>query len=199
MIAIIIAMLAFAGCSGTGSGGGAGSNGGATPGEGAHAGADAEETTGSLTGTPDEILERVLGSAGGTLSSEDDIHDFFIEPVTAENAPAMLGMMPDDFVSFADEGAVALSEDPYDAFQASIVKCKSSDYALMVSDIIQSGFDSGKWEVSMPKQSLVMVSGYYVLLAVGRVSETDAIAESFQRASAGNASGPYIFYEWETA
>ena len=194
IITLLLAVALLAGCT-DGVGSGAGGPAGEAPGDpaGENPGGGNGGAADTLKGTTAEILQQILdGAAGGQLPAS------FSDPVTAENAPAMLGLLPDDFVSFAEEATGAIGALITDAFQAALIKCNNADDALIVSAIIQSGFDSGKWIEVFPERSLTMVSGSYVLLAVGSRTETEALAEAFKAVAGGNVSDPVVFYEGET-
>jgi len=178
--------MVFAGCNG-----GAGDAGGGNEG-GPAAGAD------TLSGAAADILQGIMDEAGKALGEADAMPATLTDPITAENAPGMLGLTPDDFVSFVEDAAGAIGALNVMAFQVVIARCADAQDAELVNGMIQAGYDSGKWICVFPEQSLTMVSGSYVLLAVGRVAETDALADAFKAAAGGNADGPYIFYAGET-
>ena len=143
----------------------------------------------ALSGSTEEILNQIL-------SVNEDIV-YFIDPVTSENAPSMLGMTPDDFVSMVEEATSAMNILGVIAFQATIVKVKDVNDVEMVAEMIQKGFDSSKWIETMPEQSLTVISGQYILLAVGTADETDTLASAFKNAAGGAASEPVVFYTGE--
>jgi len=162
----------------------------------------------TLTGATDKILESVVDEAkaalsgadeaAATLSGADELPPTVMEPITLENAPVMLGLIPDDFVEFVEEATVVQSMlDPH-AFQAALVKCKDAESAQIINEQIKSGFDSGKWISILPEQSLTVVSGSYILLAVGNIAQTEALAEAFRALAGANVSEPEIFYDGET-
>jgi len=143
----------------------------------------------ALTGSTEDILNQIL-------ETHEDIV-YFIDPVTSENAPSMLGMTPDDFVSMVEEATSAQNILGMIAFQATVVKVKDLNDVEMVAEMIQNGFDSSKWIEVMPEQSLTVISGRYILLAVGTADQTDALASAFKDAAGGVASEPVIFYTGE--
>jgi len=152
----------------------------------------------TLSGATDKLLQRVVDEAKTNLSGSDAMPPAAMESITSENAPVLLGLIPDDFVSFVEEATVVQSMTNPPAFQVALVKCNDSDSASIINDQIKNGFDSGKWVSFYPEQSLTVVSGSYVLLAVGTEKQTAALAEAFISIAGDNASAPNIFYEGET-
>jgi len=183
--AIILVCALLAGCGGNGSQGGSSGSGG---GSGA---------VSALTGSTADILQQTMDDANAALSEADALPAAFTDPTTSENAPGMLGLTPDDFVSYTVEATSATGALITFAFQVSVVECKSDSDAVLVSDLIASSFDSGKWICVFPEQSLTMVSGAYVLLAVGHAVQTDALAASFRDLAGGVASEANVFYHGE--
>jgi hypothetical protein len=194
-VALITIML-FSGCSGGNDGGGAAGDSGT--------GAEATDTGNSnaasdaLTGSTADILQQMLNDAGAALGEENQLPEVLTDPVTAENSPGMLGVIADDFVGYVTEATSATAAINTSAFEIALIKCGGAETATTVEDLINSGFDSGKWICVMPEQSLTAVSGSYVLLAVGGKTQTDAIAGAFSAAAGGEASDPRIFYAGET-
>ena len=192
----ICILLLFAGCGGSGSGSGSGSGG--SGGAGDPGGAGGGAVTDTLTIATADLAQQLLDTAKNSINNKDAIPETFVDPITSENSPGMLGMTPDDFVSFVDEATSATGMLMTQAFQVAVVKCKDIQDAELVDGMIRNGFDSGKWICVFPEQSLTMVSGSYVLLAVGSLTATDALAEAFGEAAGGNVKGPNIFYSGET-
>jgi hypothetical protein len=141
----------------------------------------------ALTGSTEDILMLLL----------DEDTTYFIDPITSENAPGMLGVNPDDFVSFIEEATTAMNILGMIAFQVSVVKCKDINDVEIVAEMIQTGFDSSKWIEVMPERSLTTTSGLYILLAVGTEEETDSLVKAFKDAAGGTASEPVVFYTGE--
>ena len=199
----LIVSMALSGC------GAGGSNGGAETGTGAGTGAGTEddasvnsdvqeETAGeesepageAYEGTTIELLQSVISEANTGIEA-------VIDYVTPENAPAILGLLADDFASYVAEAAAATSESDGVAFQAAIVLCRYADDAGMINGLIQEGFDPGKWVYVFPDRALTSVAGPYILLAVGNETEADALAAAFKNTIDGTASTK-VFYEGET-
>ena len=202
-VTLILFAFLFAGCkggSGGPDGGGSGSSGGGDTGGGPGSGAGGEQGAGAgadtLTGATADILASLLEETKKTLD-RDKLPETFVDPTTAENSPGMLGLSPDDFVSFVSEATSATGMLMTHAFQVSVVKCGDAHDAEMIEGMIRSGYDSGKWICVYPEQSLTMVSGSYILLAVGWKDTTDVLAENFKKAADGNVKGPNIFYSGE--
>lgn len=191
ILIMVLATVLLPGCKGggpaapDGSGGQAGGQGGGT----GDSNASQEMPESALSGSTEDILNQIL-------QTDEDIV-YFIDPVTSENAPGMLGMTPDDFVSFVEEATTAMNILGTIAFQATVVKVKDINDADMVAEMIQTGFDSSKWIETMPGRSLTVTSGQYILLAVGTVDQADALAAAFKDAAGGVASEPVIFYSGE--
>jgi hypothetical protein len=183
VIALLLVIAVFAGCNGGGSGDGGGGDGGAA--------------VSQLSGPTEEILQTILDEATASINEEFAIPATFTDPVTSENAPGMLGMTPDDFVSFVDEATVATAAIATFAFQVAVIKANSVGEVGNIIELVMDGYDSGKWICVFPERSLVMGSGQYVLLAVGTVTQTDALVEAFRNEAGGVAFNPNIFYEGE--
>jgi hypothetical protein len=190
-VLIVFAML-FAGCE-EGPENGSGS---ADPVTGN--GDSGETSADTLTEATADLLSRILEDSGATLGEANPVPQTFEDPVTAENAPGMLGILSDDFVGYVTEATVASAAISTFAFEVALVKCGDAESAKMVDTLIKDGFDSGKWICVMPEQSLTSVSGSYILLAVGWKEQTVAIAEAFKAMASGNATAPEVFYEGET-
>ena len=195
IITLLLIAALLAGCSGTGNNDAANDAGTTGNDAGGDQGQSAPES--ALTGTTADILEIIIDEAAASIGGEYPLPETLIDPVTPENAPGMLGITPDDFVSLVDEATSAIGAIFTFAFQVAVVKCNDANDALTVSGMIQSGYDSGKWISVIPEQSLTMVSGPYVLLAVGTVTQTDALAAAFKDAAGEVTIGPVIFYQGE--
>ena len=191
LLAIILLSVALlAGCSdGAGEADGSLSPGGENGGQ--------AEDSSALEGTTDAILQQVLDETAAALGEVDAMPSTLIDPITTENAPGILGLIPDDFTGYVDEATVALGALNVNAFQVAVVKCIDADSTQTINEQIKSGFDSAKWICVFPEQSLTVVSGSYVLLAVGSKAQTEALAEAFSTIAV-KASAPEIFYEGET-
>ena len=143
------------------------------------------------TGTAAELLGSIINDVDSILPKVS------IEAITPENAPATLGLLADDFASFISEGTVALSDSDSVAFQAAVVQCRYADDAGLIEELIQEGFDPGKWVYVFPDRALTAVYGSFLLLAVGSEAETQALADAFEK-NAGGLTSTRAFYEGET-
>jgi len=151
---------------------------------------DSEGAAADFTGSAMELLEIIISEA-------DAMPEVVIDDVTAENAPAMLGLLADDFVSYIADAAAAVSESGEVAFQAAIVNCMYADDAGMIDELIRESFDPGKWVSVFPDRALTSVSRPYILLAAGSQSEVGELSGSFEKA-VGGAALTTVFYEGET-
>ena len=187
---MILAVLLFAGCGGI-----INNNGGETVPDTAvvqeEVNVESEPAGELYKGTVTGLLQSVIDEAGAALP------EVFIDDITPENAPAILGMLSDDFASFIAEGAAATSESDEVAFQVALVLCRYTDDTEMVVGMIQEGFDPGKWVYVFPDRSLTAVSGPYLMLAAGSEKETQALAAAFDKLSEDPAITT-VFYEGET-
>jgi len=190
-VTVLLIVALMAGCSG--GAGGSGGNGDMPDGTD-NSGGSAD----TLTGATDGILSQVIDAAGATLTGNDALPGLLTDPITIDNAPGMLGLIPDDFTEYVTEATVAQGAINTFAFQVALVKCNDAESAQTVNEQIKTGFDSGKWICVFPEQSLTVVSGSYVLLAVGTKAQTDALASAFASAAGSSASAPEIFYTGET-
>jgi|GEM_PF-1037756 len=187
LVLFIVGAFALAGCSG-------GSNANSTdntPGTDTSGGQDSGAS--ALTDTSDVVLSQIIDDANIALGDANALPAAFTDPITVDTAPGMLGLVPDDFTPNVTDATGATAMLSSQAFLVAVAKCKDANSAVTVSGKIQDGFDSSKWVCVYPEQSLTMVSGQYVLLAVGTTVDTDALTEAFKTA-AGSAQGPYIFY-----
>ena len=150
-----------------------------------------------LTGATMDILQKILGDSTADIGAEDPFPIILNEKITQENAPGMLGISSDDFVSFVEDAMAGIDESGESAFQVAVLKCKDVSETESVAAMIQNGFDSSKWVFVFPEQSLTMISGEYILLAVGTAVQTDAIASAFQNAAGGSVADSKIFYKGE--
>lgn len=149
----------------------------------------------ALSGSTEDILQKILDEAIVALG--DEVPAYFIDPVTSENAPGMIGVLQDDFVSYVDEAAAATAAISTFAFQAAVIKCDDADNAKTIDKQITSGYDSGKWICAFPEQSMTVVSDSYILLAVGSVAQVTELSAAFKELAGGVASAPNIFYKGE--
>ncbi|MCL2111096.1 MAG: hypothetical protein FWH32_02360 [Clostridiales bacterium] len=189
-LVFVLAAALLAGCSG---------GGGGEPAEPISAEAEANGGAAEALSDPtDVVLERIMADADATLGGASAVGQALPDPVTAENAPAMLGIMPDDFVSFVSEATAAQDIEGMDAIQIAVIMCLTPQYVEIVDEMIVNVFDPGKWEQMFPERALTMVSGSYILLAVGSVAETEALADAFSVAAGGSVQEPNIFYTGET-
>jgi len=191
---ILIYVIAFASCGGGNGGASSDANSGSSG-----TSTDTQDETevnentpaGDLyAGTTIELVQKIIAETNG-------LPEVVIDAVTSENAPAMLGLLADDFASFIDNAAAATCESDEIAFQAAVVKCKDAGDAEMIDSLIREGFDPGKWVYVFPDRSLTVVSGPYVMLAVGSEAEADSIAATFKKISGGSPKIT-VFYEGET-
>jgi len=197
IIAIVLAVALFAGCAGGPGGAPDSSDGFLDPGGEPATGGQQDDSSDPDDAT-DKLLYRVIDMAGETLNGANALPETVMEPVTVESAPAMLGLLKDDFVAFAEDATVVQSRLNVHAFQAAIVKSKDKESALIINEQIISNFDSGKWIEVFPEQSLTILSGSYVFLAVGTKEQTKALADAFKSLSGASTNVPTIFYEGET-
>ena len=196
----VIFMLLFlaAGCAG--GPGGADTNGGSDglldPGNGPQESAQPDYAD-EINESTDRIMQRVVDIAMMELGT-DELPPLVMDPITVDNAPYMLGLLKDDFVAYALEATVVQSQLSAHAFQIALVRCKDIESAKIIVDQIVSNFDSGKWLEVMPEQSLTVVSGSYVLLAVGTKVQTEAFVSAFKAATDATVNAPNVFYKGET-
>ena len=179
ILALMLAAASLAGCKG----------------ENDQTGDGGDATQSSLTGTTADILQQILDEAIAALGSE--MPATISDPVTSETSPGLLGVLQDDFVSYVDEATVATAAIGTFAFQVAVIKCNSEDDAKTINEQIMKGYDSGKWICVFPEQSSTMVSGSYVFLAVGSVSQVGELSAAFNDL-AGVGSSQDIFYKGET-
>ena len=158
--------------------------------QGVVASGDSEGAEADFTGSAMELLELIISEA-------DALPEVVMDDVTAENAPAMLGLLADDFVSYIADAAAAMSESGGIAFQAAIVNCRYADDAGMIDGLIRESFDPGKWEIAFPDRALTSVSQPYILLAAGSQAEVGGLSGAFETAAGGTAMTT-VFYEGET-
>ena len=187
-LALVLAALLLAGCNGKGKGGpdtSPSENGGKNP------------AATALSGPTVDILQQVLDDATANLD-ENAIPATFTDPLNSETAPATLGITPDDYASFVDEATSATAAINTFAFEVAVARCKSDKDAATVAELIQNGYDSGKWVCVIPERSMTIVSGSYVLLAVGKEAQTNELAAAFKKAAGGVVSSENTFYEGET-
>jgi len=145
----------------------------------------------TLTGTPEEVLKQLKAAVTVELPMSLD------SEVTAENAQNALGLTEAQFADYVDsayESTAAIATLPQ---SNALVKCKSIAAAAEVKKFIAAGFDSRKWICVFPEQSVVVESGSYVLLAVGKAQATDALVEAFKTISEGNTGSPEVFFTFE--
>ncbi|MCL2509106.1 MAG: DUF4358 domain-containing protein [Oscillospiraceae bacterium] len=145
----------------------------------------------TLTGTAEEILLQLKESPGVDLGMTMD------DEITADKAEYALGLTAAQFAEYADsayEVAAAIS-----TFAQSnvLVKCKDVSAAAEVKKLIAAGFNSNKWVCVFPEQSVVVESGSYVLLAVGKADTTNALVEAFRSLSGDNIGSPNVFYTFD--
>ena len=178
VLALMLGVATLAGCK---DGGGDGGNGSAES---------------ALSGPTADILQHILDEATAALG--DEVPATFVDPVTAEIAPSELGVLQDDFVSYVDEATAAKAAIATFAFQVAVIKCSSEDDAKTINEQIMKEYDSTKWVCVFPEQSVTIVSGSYILLAVGYEAQVTELTDAFKELAGGAYSAPNIFYEGET-
>jgi len=141
--------------------------------------------------------DSAIGTLKKIIDNADGLPTVIVDTLSVENAPAMLGLLKDDFATFILEAAAATCESDEIAFQAVLAQLREEGDAEMIAGLIQTGFDPGKWVYVFPDSSLTAVSGPYLLLAVGSGSETQALADAFKTVIGGSATIT-VFYEGET-
>ena len=192
--AIMFVTIAFAGCGGT-------SEESALPDPAdvqEETGADESETSDTeYAGTAMDLLVNTIKMANTALDEANALPLLAVDAVTADNSPAMLGLLADDFTSYIQYAAVAIDETGDVAFQAAVLRCKNAGDTAMIEALIQENFDPGKWVFVFPDRALTSVSRPYILLAVGSVTEADAVAAAFKEL-VGGTPGTTVFYEGET-
>ena len=157
-------------------------------------GGPVEETpTTNLSGTVTEILASIEEKAKEILGEEAHYPMSFTDPVTAEEAQGMLGMTEGEFNQYIEEAVSSVALIATHAHQVSLVKTTPGN-AAVVKDLIAAGYNSQKWICVFPDKSIVITSGDYVLLAVGREENADAVIEAF-KALAGTTSEANKFFE----
>ena len=199
VLTVIIMILALAaGCAGGpgGSDTNGGSDGFLDPGNGPRESAQPDYAD-EINESTDRIMQRVVEIAMMELGT-DELPPLVMDPIMVDNAPFMLGLLQDDFVAYVIEATVVQSQLGMHAFQVSLVRCKDKESAGIVNDQIVNNFDSGKWIEVMPEQSLTVVSGSYVFLAVGTKVQTEVFVSAFKTATDATVSAPNIFYKGET-
>jgi len=148
-------------------------------------------------GTAMELLINTIKNANDALGEENALPVLMVDAITADNSPAMLGLLADDFTSYIQYAAVAIHETDDVAFQAAVLRCKNAGDTAMIEELIQENFDPGKWVYVFPDRALTSVARPYILLAVGSAAETDAVAAAFRGLVSGTP-GTTVFYGGET-
>ena len=120
ILLILTALLIATLLSACGAAGGDEADGVAAPDDGGHDPADGGDISAGefYMGTAKEILQNIIDEANTKLDETEALPTVFIDEITAENAPAALGLLADDFVSFVAEAAVAKDETDMTAFPA---------------------------------------------------------------------------------
>jgi len=142
----------------------------------------------TLAGAPEEILAQLKGAVTVELPMSFD------SEVTAENAQNALGLTEAQFGEYVDSAYESAAAITTFAQSTAVVKCKSAAAAAEVKKLVAAGFDSKKWICVFPEQSVVVESGSYVLLAVGKAQATDALVGAFKSISGGNIGSPNVFF-----
>ena len=145
----------------------------------------------TLTGSPEELLARLKEAVTVELPMSFD------SEVTAESAQSALGLTEAQFAEFVESAYESQAAITTIAQSTVLIKCKSVADASEVKKLIAGGYDSRKWICVFPQQSVVVESGSYVLLAVGKVEATDALVEAFRSISEGNTGSPDVFFTSE--
>lgn len=148
----------------------------------------------TIEGTAEEVLVRLQEETNKLLPSDKPLPKSFEDQVTAENCQGTLGISPEDFAEYVEEAYSASAAIMTIAHEVALVKCKDAAAAGEVKALIAAGFDSGKWICVHPKQSAVVDSGSFVLLAVSEAETVDALIEAFSGLAGGNVGEADIFY-----
>jgi len=144
----------------------------------------------TLTGTPEEILAQLKEAVNLGMTFDDEI-----TPESATSNPtSALGLTEAQFSELVESAFEAKAMITTAAQRTTVVKCKDAAAAVQVKKLIAEGFDSHQWICVFPKQSVVVESGSYILLAVGEVETTNALIDAFKGISDGNIGSPNIFF-----
>ena len=151
----------------------------------------------TLAGTPEEILAQLKEDPKVELGMT---FDEAIKPDGGISNPKnALGLTDEQFAQYVEAAYEAKAAINTMAQSTSVIKCKSAADAAEVKKRIAAGFDSNKWICVFPEQSVVVESGSYLLLAVGKVDATNAIVEAFKTLSGGNIGTPDVFFTFGDA
>ena len=151
---------------------------------------DAKDT---LTGTPEEILALLKETVDIGMTFDDEI-----TPESMVSTPQIaLGLTDEQFAQFVESAYEAKAMITTMAQRTAVVKCKDAAAAVQVKELVAEGFDSNQWICVFPDQSVVVESGSYVMLAVGTVETTNALAEAFKTLSGGNTGSPDVFFTFD--
>ena len=147
----------------------------------------------TLTGTPEEVMAQLKESVDLGMTFDDEI-----TPDSAVSTPQMaLGLTDAQFAELVESAFEAKAMILTAAQRTAVVKCRDAAAAARVKKLIAEGFDSHQWICVFPEQSVVVESGSYVLLAVGTVETTNALAEAFKSLSGGNTGSPDVFFTFD--
>ena len=142
----------------------------------------------TLTGTPAEVFTQLKDTAALELGMTMD------NDVTAENSQYILGLTPEQFGQYVEAAYESTAAIATFAQSNAVIKCKDAAAAAEVKKLIAAGFDSAKWICVFPEQSLVVESGSYVLLAVGKAETGNALVEALGTLSGNNTGASEVFY-----
>jgi len=147
----------------------------------------------TITGTPEDVLAQLKETVDLGMTFDDEI-----TPDSAVSNPqTALGLTDAQFAQYVESAFEAKAMILTAAQRTAVVKCKDAAAAAQVKKLIAEGFDSNQWICVFPKQSVVVESGSYVLLAVGQVDTTDALVEAFKTISGGNTGSPDVFFTFD--
>ncbi|MDR0849371.1 MAG: hypothetical protein LBN10_10125 [Propionibacteriaceae bacterium] len=155
-------------------------------------GAPTAPETDTLTGETPAVLLSVLDKAGSKLTEKMPMSE--LRPVEASESQQMLGLSTEDYEALVSQAAAATALLTTSAHEVAIVKVQDITQAATVAKKIADGFDSKKWICVMPDKSVVVISGSYILLAVGQAAAVDALVQGFSDLAEGNVGEANTFF-----
>ena len=155
-------------------------------------------TSTKLSGSPEDILNRVLDEAKKSLPDDKPMPESRVTEVTADTSQNAIGLSTDDFNKYVSSASIATALIGTFPHEIGVIQAKDAASAATIKKLISSdgGYNSLKWICVSPEESCVLESGSYVLLAASRADVVDAVVSAFT-AAAGNVGERNVFFTSE--
>lgn len=160
------------------------------------------DSASNLTGTPEEILEKLVGDAKTAVEAAGGFYYISMaSEVTADTSLGVIGFSSANFDKYVTAASCSKAGIGSQAYEIILIQCKDAKAAKEVKKLVKrapdetdGGYNSMKWICVWPEKCAVVESGSYVLVAASLNNIVDAALDVF-RDMAGSVGEIDVFYE----